>query len=102
MVQFLINCQCKSNISPPALPTRSINAVMFTITKSTPWLRGFDLLGPHSNLSLRTPIFGCHILHSAVATFDFVLFNYVIPMMGGLKSIVDVSPTNLGNTVLHM
>lgn len=54
MVTHLIGRHHKPDIFPLVLITRCINPVMLSITQSPVWLRGFDILAPHSDLELRT------------------------------------------------
>ncbi|KAJ5653854.1 hypothetical protein N7490_000857 [Penicillium lividum] len=70
--------------------------------KRNPWLEGFELLAPHADLSVLTPIFQCHLLHFAVATLDLSLIRHVIDTMGGPAAAQAVSPTALGHTLLHI
>ncbi|KAL1875479.1 hypothetical protein VTK73DRAFT_10029 [Phialemonium thermophilum] len=42
-----------------------------------------DLLLPHANVSLRTPMFGCHLLQFAVAMLARVVVKRVLEAMGG-------------------
>lgn len=87
ILQFLLSCGHKPDIFPRGLVTRCMNAVMSTITRTNPWLRGFDILALHSDLTLRTPIFGCQILHHAVGTSNLDVTKHVLTAMGGLQVI---------------
>ena len=78
MLQFLPYRHHKPDIFLPALETRPINAIIFTLTKRSLWHFGFNLLATYSGLKLRTPLFGCHILHFAVAALDLNLLQHTI------------------------
>ncbi|KAI9826486.1 MAG: hypothetical protein M1819_007335 [Sarea resinae] len=103
MLRFLLDRHHKPDIFPLVLVTRCLNATMATIAKTSPWLHGFDILTPHSNLTLRTPIFGCHILHLAVATLDLDLLRHVLGAFDNFQTAMNqVLPTSLGHTLLHI
>ncbi|KAJ5745900.1 hypothetical protein N7520_011082 [Penicillium odoratum] len=101
-VRFLLDRGHRPDTFPMVLVTRCMNSVMATLAKRNPWLEGFDLLAPHADLSLLTPIFQCHLLHFAVATLDLSLIRHVIDTMGGPAAAQAVSPTALGHTLLHI
>lgn len=102
MLHFLLSRHHNPSVFPLAIVTRCVNAVMSTVTKLDPWLRGFDILAPYSDLALRTPIFGCHLLHFAVATLNINLLKHVLTALGGSQALNDVPPTNLSHTLLHI
>ena len=101
MSQYLLNRGHKPDLFPLALMTRALSAIMFTIAKQSPWLHGFDLLAPHSDLNLRTPLFGCHILHFAVATLNLSLLQHVLATVGSQVFSQNLT-TALGHTLLHI
>lgn len=104
MLVYLLERGHKPDIFPLALVTRCRNALMLTLTKSPPWLRGFDILASSgSNVDLRTPIFGCHLLHLAIATLDIELLQYVLVTIGYTpQAMTNLVPTALGHTLLHI
>jgi hypothetical protein len=101
-LQFLLERRHKPDIFPMVLATRCLNPIMTTIAKPNPWLDGFDLLAPHADLSLLTPIFRCHLLHFATATHDLSLIKHVVSALGGPAAVRCVPPTSLGHTLLHV
>lgn len=101
-VQFLLDRGHKPDIFPMVLVTRCMNPLMATLAKRNPWLEGFNLLAPHADLSLLTPIFQCHLLHFAVATLDLPLIQHVVNTIGGPTVAQTVPPTALGHTLLHV
>lgn len=101
-LQFLLDRGHKPDVFPMVLVTRCLNAVMATLA-AKPWLEGFDLLAPHADLSLVTPIFRCHVLHFAVASLDLDAVKHVVNALGGPShASSSVAPTALGHTLLHV
>lgn len=101
-VQFLLDRGHKVDTFPMVLVTRCMSPLMATLAKHNPWLEGFDLLAPHADLSLLTPIFRCHLLHFAVATLDLALIQHVVNTIGGPAAAQAVPLTALGHTLLHI
>lgn len=102
MLRFLLDRGHKPHIFPEALITRSWNALAYAI--STNWTAGFDMMSTTSNLSLVSPVFGCHLLHFAVATLDLELVRFVVgKFQGGEDKLPAIAPvTALGHTLLHI
>lgn len=101
-LQFLLDRGHKPDMVPMVLVTRCMSPLMATLAKRNPWFEGFDLLAPHADLSLLTPILRCHLLHFAVATLDLALIKHVVNTMGGPAAAQAVPPTALGHTLLHV
>ena len=101
ITQLLLARGHKPDLFPLALMTRALSAIMFTIAKQSPWLHGFNLLALHSDLSLRTPLFGCHILHFAVATLNLSTLQHVLATVGSQVFSQNLT-TTLGHTLLHI
>ena len=101
-LQFLLDRGHQPDIFPMVLVTRCMSPLMATLAKPNPWLEGFNLLAPHADLSLLTPVFRCHLLHFAVATLDLPLIQRVISTIGGPAAAQTVLSTALGHTLLHI
>lgn len=100
MLKFLLERDHKPHLFPEALVTRSYNALMYAILLK--WTAGFDIMSTMGNLSLLSPVFGCHILHFAVARLEIDLLSHVIDTFedSGEKVAAVVPRTAFGHTVL--
>lgn len=101
-MEFLLSRGHKPDTFNMVYLTRCMSPLMATLAKPHPWLEGFNMLAPHADLSLLTPIFQCHALHFAVATHNLPLIQRVIAAMGGPAAAQAVAPTALGHTLLHI
>lgn len=102
MLRFLLERGHKPHLFPETVFTRSYNALMYAI--SLKWTSGFDIMSTIGNLSLVSPVFGCHLLHFAVATLDLGLMLHVLEKLenGQAKVAAIVRETALGHTLLHI
>lgn len=102
LLRFLLDRGHKPHLFPEALITRSWNALVYAA--STNWTSAFDTMSTMSDLSLLSPVFGCHFLHFAVATLDLDLIRYIISRFEGgeNKTLNTVPETALGHTLVHI
>ncbi|TVY34579.1 hypothetical protein LSUB1_G006651 [Lachnellula subtilissima] len=89
------------NTMPLANPTRCVTPLMATIVHCSSFNKeAFDILcrAPSINFELRTPVYGVHILHFAVARLDLELLKHV----AGKTPLENAGETALGHTLLHV
>lgn len=103
MVAYLLGSHHSPGYFPLSTITRSLNATMYALTLPAPSRNILDLLLSAANLSARTPIYSCHILHIAAATLNLDLFRHICEAVGAdAKDLSTLAPTALGHTVLHI
>jgi hypothetical protein len=101
MLKHLLTAGFDPNTMPLANPTRCFTPLMGTIIHHSTFSRSeFDILISHPsiNINLRTPIYGVHILHFAVAVLDLDMLKYVAVH----TPLKNAGVTALGNTLLHI
>ena len=96
MVNHLLDLNFSANVFPLASITCSLNPAMTAVAGLK--LRTYDLLAPHADLSLTTPIFSVHILHFAAATLSLDLLLKVAED----SPLETAPPTALLHTLLHI
>lgn len=101
MVKYLLEMGFDVNTMPLSNPTRCVTPLMSTIVHCSSFNKeAFDMLSqaPNINFEIRTPVYGVHILHFAVARLDLKLLERVASKTP-LKS---AGVTALGHTLLHV
>lgn len=101
MLKHLLDIDFDPNIMPLANPTRCFTPLMATIIHSEDFDKdAFDLLCsyPETNSEIRTPIYGVHLLHFAIAALNLEMLKHV-----ALKiPLKNAGVTALGHTLLHV
>jgi ankyrin repeat protein len=101
MLRHLLDICLDPNVMPLANPTRCFTPLMATVIHSETFNKhAFDLLCsyPETNAEIRTPIYGVHLLHFAVAALNLETLKHVssrIPLR-------NAGTTALGHTLLHI
>jgi ankyrin repeat protein len=106
MVNHLLNLGFDPNIMPTANPTRCVTPLMATITAChnhvlQPFNKEvFDILISHPKIDtrIRTPIYGVHLLHFAVARLNLDMLKHVVSRL----HYADGAITALGHNLLHI
>jgi len=101
MLKHLLDIDFDPNIMPLANPTRCFTPLMATIIYKENFNKdAFDLLCsyPETNSEVRTPIYGVHLLHFAVAALNVDMLKHVASVFP-LKT---AGKTALGHTLLHI
>jgi len=101
MLKHLLDIDFDPNIMPLANPTRCFTPLMATIIYSEDFDKeAFDLLCsyPETNSEIRTPIYGVHILHFAVAGLNLEMLKHVVSRI----PLYNAGLTALGHTLLHI
>lgn len=96
MVHHLLDLKFSTNVFPLASITCSLNPAMAAIANLKH--PAYDLLAPHTDLSLTTPIYNVHILHFAAATLSLDLLLKVAED----TPLSNAPPTALLHTLLHI
>jgi len=103
MLRFLLGRGHKPDHFTAVMPTRPVSPVMQAIAKyGGPWLVGFDIMADHADLSITTPMFGCHVLHFATATLDLDIIWHVADILGSPRLVNSAPLTALGHSLLHV
>lgn len=103
MVAYLIRSHHSPGYFPLSTITRSLNATMYALTLPALPRILLDLLLPATDLSARTPIYNCHILHIAAATLSLDVFSHISEAVGPVaQDLSSLSPTAIDHTVLHI
>lgn len=101
MLQHLLDLGLDPNIMPIANPTRCLTPLMAAVIQHDRFnKKAFDILCacPTIDLNVRTPVFGAHLLHFAVAILDLDMLKHIeskIPLASAGKK-------KLGHTLLHI
>jgi hypothetical protein len=101
MLKYLLDIDFDPNIMPLANPTRCFTPLMATIIYSKTFNKdAFDLLCsyPNTNSEIRTPVYGVHVLHFAVAGLDIDMLKHVASKI----PLRNAGLTALGHTLLHV
>ncbi|KAK0099714.1 hypothetical protein ONS95_013393 [Cadophora gregata] len=101
MLERILECGFDPNTMPLANPTRCFTPAMATIIYHTAFDKAaFDFFcqQPNIDLEIRTPVYGVHILHFAVATLDIDLLKHV----SARTPLRNAAETALGHTLLHI
>jgi hypothetical protein len=101
MLKHLLDIDFDPNIMPLANPTRCFTPLMATIINSEDFDKdAFDLLCsyPETNSEIRTPIYGVHLLHFAVAALNLETLKHVASKI----PLKNAGFTALGHTLLHI
>jgi ankyrin repeat protein len=101
MLKHLLDIEFDPNIMPLANPTRCFTPLMTTVIYSENFNRNaFDLLCsyPETNSEIRTPIYGVHLLHFAVAGLNLDMLKHVASKI----PLRNAGTTALGHTLLHI
>ena len=103
MVAYLLSSHHSPDYFPLSTITRSLNATMYLLTLPSPSPTLLDILLPATSLSVRTPMYNCHILHIAAATLSLPLFQQIADAVGPTAThLSELPPTALGHTPLHI
>ncbi|TVY84617.1 hypothetical protein LSUE1_G001516 [Lachnellula suecica] len=98
---FLLEKGLDANTMALANPTRCLTPAMLTIVDYGMFNNEiFQLLArqPNMNFEIRTPVYGVHILHFAVARLDLELLKFV----SAHTPLRNAGYTALGHTLLHI
>jgi ankyrin repeat protein len=101
IVEFLLQKGFDPNTMPLANPTRCVTPLMSTIVHCSSFNKeAFDILSQAQkiNFELRTPVYGVHILHFAVARLDLEMLKYVAANV----ELGSAGETALGHSLLHV
>ncbi len=101
MLRFLLERGFDPNLMPLATPTRCFTPLMATlIYHENFYEEAFDELAKQKEIDfdVRTPVYGVHVLHFAVATLNLELLRYVVHFIPLEKAGV----TALGQNLLHI
>ncbi|KAE9374592.1 ankyrin [Stipitochalara longipes BDJ] len=101
MLKHLLDIDFDPNIMPLANPTRCFTPLMATIIYSEKFNKeAFDLLCsyPETNSEIRTPIYGVHLIHFAVAALNIDILKHVASKV----PLKNAAHTALGHTLLHI
>jgi hypothetical protein len=101
MLKYLLDIDFDPNIMPLANPTRCFTPLMATIIYSEDFNQeAFDLLCsyPNTNSEVRTPVYGVHLLHFAVAGLNLDMLKHVASKV----PLRNAGLTALGHTLLHI
>jgi hypothetical protein len=101
MLKHLLDIDFDPNVMPLANPTRCFTPLMATIIYSEKFNKdAFDLLCsyPETNSEVRTPIYGVHLLHFAVAALNVDMLKHVASKLPHFSA----GTTALGHTLLHI
>lgn len=101
MLKYLLGKGFDPNTMPLVNPTRCVTPLMSTIVHCSSFNKeAFDCLSHTSNINfeIRTPVYGVHILHFAVARLDLGLLKRVITK----TPLANAGKTALGHTLLHI
>jgi hypothetical protein len=103
MLRFLLERGHRPDLFTAVLPTRPVSPIMQAVAKhGDPWLVGFDIMAEHADLSITTPMFGCHLLHFATATVDLDVLWHVATVLGSPRLVNSTPVTTLGHSLLHV
>jgi ankyrin repeat protein len=101
MLKHLLDIDFDPNIMPLANPTRCFTPLMATVIYNEDFNKeAFDLLCsyPETNPEIRTPVYGVHLLHFAVAGLNIEMLKYVASKV----PLRNAGTTALGHTLLHI
>lgn len=101
MLRHLLDINLDPNVMPLANPTRCFTPLMATVIYSENFNKyAFDLLCsyPETNAEVRTPIYGVHLLHFAVAALNLDMLKHVSSKV----PLRNAGTTALGHTLLHI
>lgn len=101
MLRHLLVKGFDPNIMPLAAPTRCITPAMATIVHCDPWNQtAYEILRQHPkfDINIRTPVYGVHLLHFAVATLSVPLLETIAVDV----ALSNAGVTALGHTLLHI
>jgi ankyrin repeat protein len=101
MVEYLLEKGFDPNTMPLVNPTRCVTPLMSTIVHCSSFNKeAFDILSqaPNINFEIRTPVYGVHLLHFAVARLDLELLKHVVKK----TPLTNAGETALGHTLLHI
>ncbi|KUJ19746.1 ankyrin [Mollisia scopiformis] len=101
MLDHLLALGFEPNTMPLSNPTRCVTPLMAVITQH----EEFDYVvwetlarRPNINFELRTPVYGVHLLHFAVATLNLNMLEHIIDY----TPLKNAGVTALGHTLLHI
>lgn len=101
MVEYLLGKGFDPNTMPLVNPTRCVTPLMSTIVHCSSFNKeAFDILSQAPNISfeIRTPVYGVHLLHFAIARLDLELLKHVVER----TPLANAGETALGHTLLHV
>ncbi|KAE8440654.1 hypothetical protein EG329_006850 [Mollisiaceae sp. DMI_Dod_QoI] len=101
MLEHLLDLGFEPNTMPLSNPTRCFTPLMATIIQHADFdYDAFEILARCRNINfeLRTPVYGVHILHFAVATLNLQMLKYIIRY----TPLRNADVTALGHTLLHI
>lgn len=101
-VLFLLERGHRPDHFLPALPTRALSPLMLCLTSPFPWRDGLATMLPCANPELRTPGFGIHVLHIAVATLDISVVEELQAARASSSKELLVNLTKLRHSLLHI
>jgi ankyrin repeat protein len=101
MLKYLLDIDFDPNVMPLSNPTRCFTPLMATVIHSETFNKqAFDLLCsyPETNSEVRTPVYGVHLLHFAVAALNLDMLKHVASRI----PLRNAGTTALGHTLLHI
>jgi ankyrin repeat protein len=101
MLRHILDLGFDPNAMALANPTRCVTPLMATILHHDRFDKeSFNILSirPSINFEIRTPIYGVHVLHFAVAKLDLSMLRHVASFV----PLRNASTTALGHTLLHI
>ncbi|EPE30161.1 Ankyrin repeat-containing protein [Glarea lozoyensis ATCC 20868] len=101
MLRHILDLGFDPNTMALANPTRCVTPLMATLLHHDRFDKeSFDMLSmqPNINFEIRTPIYGVHLLHFAVAKLNFTMLRHVVSFV----PLRNAGTTAIGHTLLHV